>query len=77
MTAGSDFVLIPGGPFVMGSDHHYREERPAHPHSVNQLEMSATAVTNREFAAFVEATGYQTTAEIPLPNDAGPRHLRL
>ena len=71
MTADHDYLPIPGGTFVMGSDHHYPEERPAHPHSVDPFEMSATAVTNREFAEFVDATGYRTTAEIPLPSEDG------
>jgi len=55
----------------MGSDHHYPEERPAHPQSVDRFGMCATTVTNREFAEFVSATGYKTTAEIPLEADTG------
>ena len=55
----------------MGSDSHYPEERPAHPHSVDPFEIGVTAVTNREFAAFVNETGYRTTAETPLPPDPG------
>jgi sulfatase modifying factor 1 len=26
-----DMVWIPGGEFLIGSDHHYEEEAPAHP----------------------------------------------
>jgi formylglycine-generating enzyme required for sulfatase activity len=26
----AEMVLIPGGEFTMGSDHHYAEEKPAH-----------------------------------------------
>jgi formylglycine-generating enzyme len=63
-------VSIPGGTFLMGSDRHYPEERPAHQVTVDGFLMDATPVTNRQFAAFVEATGYVTYAEIaPDPKD--------
>ena len=57
---------IPGGEFTMGSDEHYPEEAPAHRVSVDGFRMDATAVTNAEFGAFVEETGYLTVAERPL-----------
>ena len=57
---------IAGGGFRMGSDRHYPEERPAHRVRVAPFRMDATAVTNREFAQFVAATGYVTVAERPL-----------
>jgi len=59
-------VRIPGGSFLMGSDRHYPEERPAHRVSVSAFVMDATAVTNRQFEAFVAATGHVTVAERPL-----------
>jgi formylglycine-generating enzyme len=59
-------VWIPGGGFLMGSDHHYAEEAPAHRVRVDGFWMDACPVTNREFSAFVEATGYVTTAERPV-----------
>lgn len=49
----------------MGSDRHYPEEAPAHRASVSGFWMDITAVTNRDFAAFVEATDYVTLAERP------------
>lgn len=64
--AVSGFVRIDGGEFVMGSDRHYPEEAPAHRARVTGYSIGATTVTNREFAAFVRATGYQTVAERPL-----------
>lgn len=67
----SELASVPGGRFLMGSDHHYPEERPVHPQSVNAFEMCLTAVTNREFSEFVDATGYKTTAEAPLADDPG------
>ena len=57
---------IPGGTFLMGSDRHYAEEAPAHRVRVAPFEMDETCVTNRQFAAFVQATGYATVAERPL-----------
>ncbi len=57
---------IPGGSFLMGSDRHYPEEGPAHRVTVGPFWMDETTVTNRQFAAFVAATGYVTVAERPL-----------
>jgi formylglycine-generating enzyme len=57
---------IPGGTFLMGSDRHYPEEAPAHRVRVSAFEMDETTVTNRQFAAFVAATGHVTVAERPL-----------
>ena len=54
---------IPGGTFVMGCDDGPDDEKPAHEVTVGQFEMDETEVTNAQFARFVEATGYVTTAE--------------
>ena len=73
-------IWIPGGAFRMGSDRHYVEEAPAHRVIVDGFWMDATPVTNRQFAAFVEATGHVTVAERkPDPRDypgALPHMLR-
>lgn len=54
----------------MGSDAHYPEERPARTVSVDGFWISRAPVTNRQFAAFVAATGYATLAErAPDPAD--------
>ncbi len=58
-------VWIPAGQFTMGSDRHYPEEAPAHHVSVGGLWIDPHPVTNAQFGAFVEATGYQTVAERP------------
>ena len=58
-------VWIPGGDFLMGSDHHYPEEAPAHRVRVDGFWMDVTTVTNEAFARFVAETGYTTLAEIP------------
>jgi formylglycine-generating enzyme required for sulfatase activity len=64
--AAAAMVWIPGGAFLMGSDHHYPEERPAHRASVGGFWMEETSVTNARFADFVAATDYITVAERPL-----------
>jgi formylglycine-generating enzyme required for sulfatase activity len=64
----SGMVWIPAGAFAMGSDqpHTNNTERPVHQVQVSGFWMDATEVTNRQFAAFVAATGYVTTAEKPV-----------
>jgi sulfatase modifying factor 1 len=58
-------VWILGGEFTMGTDEteSYAPERPAHRVRVDGFWMDANEVTNAEFAKFVAATGYITTAE--------------
>ena len=74
-----DMVWIPGGTFLMGSDHHYPEEAPAHQASVEGFWMDRTPVTNAQFQKFVKATGHITLAEQPadpaLYPDALPERL--
>lgn len=65
-----DMIHISGGTFRMGSDRHYSEEAPRHSVTVDGFWIDATPVTNRQFRAFVEATGHVTFAEIaPDPKD--------
>jgi formylglycine-generating enzyme required for sulfatase activity len=56
-------AALPGGTFRMGSDAFYREEGPVTQVTVAAFEISRYAVTNRDYAAFVAATGYRTVAE--------------
>ncbi|CAB3703364.1 Formylglycine-generating enzyme [Trinickia soli] len=56
-------VRITGGDFTMGSDAFYREERPARRATAPDFWIDPHPVTNRQFAAFVDATGYITLAE--------------
>src|SRR4051794_13895032 len=69
--ARAGMIHIPGGgTFRMGSDKHYPEEAPAHRVTVDGFWMDRTPVTNRQFRAFVAATGHVTFAEIaPDPKD--------
>lgn len=58
-------VLIPGGKFRMGADDKqaWRDEYPKHEVIIDSFWMDIHEVTNAQFTAFVEATGYVTTAE--------------
>ncbi len=70
--AATDMVRLDGGTFRMGSDRFYAEEGPILEVTVGAFEIDRYAVTNREFAAFVAATGYVTVAERALDPDAFP-----
>jgi sulfatase modifying factor 1 len=59
----TDFVRLPGGDFLMGSDTFFPEEGPVHVASVQPFEIARHAVTNAEFAQFIEQTSYTTVAE--------------
>lgn len=63
---GMKWIL--GGEFIMGTDDRdsYPNERPSHRVRVDGFWMDETPVTNAQFAGFVQATGYQTTAERPV-----------
>ena len=58
-------VWIQGGEFTQGSNEVYArpEEQPAHKVKVSGFFIDITEVTNAQFAEFVNATGYVTTAE--------------
>jgi len=58
-------IWVEGGSFQMGADNNQAspDEYPKHPVTVGGFWMDKTEVTNTQFAAFVRATGYVTTAE--------------
>ena len=68
-------VWIPGGQFSIGcvdprglphgGNQPMADSRPIHPVMVKGFWIDTTEVTNRQFAAFVEETGYVTVAEKP------------
>lgn len=64
-TGPANMAWVPGGEFLMGSDHQLaqRNERPTHRVRVHGFWMDRTHVTNAQFREFVSATGYMTTAE--------------
>ena len=60
-------IEIAGGDFMLGDDRVYpAEEGPPLAVSVDRFWIDRHEVTNRQFAAFVDATGYQTFAERPV-----------
>ena len=61
--AHAGMVRLKGGRFLMGSNAHYAEETQVHPVTVDGFWIDRHDVTNAQFARFVEATGYVTTAE--------------
>lgn len=65
--AGAPMKQLPGGRFLMGteSDVGFPEdgEGPTREITLSPFFIDVHAVTNEEFAAFVEATGYRTEAE--------------
>src|SRR5215217_4650840 len=64
-SASDGMVWIAGGEFTMGTDDErgWADEKPAHRVRVAGFWMDETEVTNGQFRAFVDATGYVTTAE--------------
>jgi iron(II)-dependent oxidoreductase len=73
-TLPSAEVLIPGGPFLMGTDNEpfaYDNERPAHVVDLRPFFIDTAPVTNRQYLAFVEAGGYD---EPRFWSDAGWAH---
>ncbi len=63
--ASDGLVAVPGGEFAMGSDRHYPDEGPVQRVSVDGFRMDRYPVTNRQFARFVDDTGFVTLAEHP------------
>ncbi len=71
--APEGMVWIPGGTFLMGSDDPgMADARPVHQVTLDGFWLDRTEVTNRQFARFVEDTGYLTVAERPLDPDDFP-----
>ncbi|GAA5195842.1 formylglycine-generating enzyme family protein [Microbacterium jejuense] len=62
-SANHDQVLLEGGTFTMGSDEFYPDEQPVHEREVAPFRIDRYAVTNEQYAAFVDDTGYVTVAE--------------
>ncbi|MFN0115590.1 MAG: formylglycine-generating enzyme family protein, partial [Paracoccaceae bacterium] len=56
-------IPIPGGWFRMGSEAFYPEEGPVREVGAGPFWIDPAPVTNADFARFVTATGYVTTAE--------------
>ena len=73
-------VRLEGGTFTMGADDERPEERGTREVTVSPFWIDRHEVTNAQFAAFVDATGYRTVAERGLDPDlyrAIPADLRV
>lgn len=74
------FAWIPAQTALLGSDAHYPEEGPVREATVEGFWMQTHQVSNADFAAFVDATGYVTIAERPIDPadfpDAPPENLQ-
>ncbi|MEL6567580.1 MAG: SUMF1/EgtB/PvdO family nonheme iron enzyme [Pseudomonadota bacterium] len=57
------WVPLDGGCFTMGEARAYPEEAPVHEACIDAFEITATEITNAQFARFVAETGYVTRAE--------------
>ena len=68
-----EFVSVPAGPFVMGSNAGAADERPEHTVHLDAFRMAAHAVTHAEYARFVRESGYRAprVGDIPLVVRAG------
>ncbi|MEA2293373.1 MAG: formylglycine-rating enzyme [Solirubrobacteraceae bacterium] len=66
--ADPDLVELPGGAFLMGTDGRYGYaqdgEGPAHEVVLAPFAIARDTVTNAQFAAFAQATGHRTEAEL-------------
>lgn len=65
MTTPRGMRWIDGGEFQMGSERFYPEEAPVRRVRVDGFWIDQAPVTNRQFAAFVRASGHKTLAETP------------
>ena len=61
----SSFVRIPAGHFLMGSDIGQDDERPVHEVEVDSFECAVYPVTQAQYAAFLQATGYERPRDWP------------
>ena len=60
--SAADLIAIPGGTFVMGDSAGEPDEKPRRV-TVTPFRIMRHEVTNREFAAFIAATGHRTDPE--------------
>lgn len=66
----TELIDVPGTTFTLGTNDFYPEEGPPREVSVADFQLERHPVTNAQFATFVDATGYRTTAEAtPDPAD--------
>ena len=66
-------AVVPGGPFLMGSDDGEEDERPAHLMDLDEFRIGVQPITNAEYARFVRERGHRPPGlhELPLVVRAG------
>jgi formylglycine-generating enzyme required for sulfatase activity len=69
-----DLVRVPAGSFLMGSDTGDENERPEHIVTLGAFDIGASPVTQAEYAAFVQATGWRPPGVWELPTVVRPEH---
>lgn len=60
---GTVLLLVPSGPFVMGSDGDHDDERPRHDELLPAYYIGRTEVTNGQFRTFTHATGHRARGD--------------
>lgn len=55
---GIELVLVPAGPFMMGSEHGAEDEQPIHEVYLDAYYIGKHPVTNRQYREFVSGTGH-------------------
>ncbi|HEU4754573.1 MAG TPA: SUMF1/EgtB/PvdO family nonheme iron enzyme, partial [Armatimonadota bacterium] len=69
-------VLVPAGPFTMGSESGSPDEKPARTLTLPAFYIDRTEVTNEQYARFVQATGHAAPPDWP-GRAPDPKKLRL
>jgi len=68
VTTASPTISLPGGTFLMGTDYANAfaadGEGPIRPVTLSPFRIDTYPVTNRDFAAFINATSYRTESEL-------------
>ena len=62
---GAEMVLVPAGPFQMGSEDGEADERPVHKVQLEAFYIDRLEVTHAQYAAFVQATGHRPPIDWP------------
>lgn len=62
-----ELMRVPAGPFFMGAENGDDNERPEHVVSLDAYEIGAAPVTQEEYAAFVQDTGWRPPGVWELP----------
>ncbi|HBE82939.1 MAG: SUMF1/EgtB/PvdO family nonheme iron enzyme [Blastocatellia bacterium] len=73
----AELVQIPAGSFMMGRNDGRENEKPAHKRDVQAFLMDKTEVTNSEYLAFVQETGYRPVPGHWVNDKPLPEHYEM